>query len=150
MMSGVGVAILLVLGIGGFVMMGKKTEPTTTTTTATGAGGTVVDGPAIDTATADAIVLTLFSKAVNDTTVTAPTGYGNQVDDVGNDALDVTVGVASISVASPGTENPGAWTIDTSGAWCAGTVAIRPAAGGTVPRIPIRPALQCSFSSQGA
>jgi len=114
----------------------QTTPEDATTTTATGVDVTNPDSPAIVTATANAIVLTIGAGTINDASVTMPTGYSNQVDANGNDNSDVTVGMASKSVSSPGTENPAAWTGFTDpGAlccWAAGTVAIRPAGGAVV------------------
>jgi hypothetical protein len=102
-----------------------------TTTTATGIDSGVVDSPAITTVTANAIVLSTGSNANADTTVTAPSGYGNQVDIEGNDSSDCVVMMASIAVVSPAEEDPPAWqdlTTSSFQSWCAATVAIRPAA----------------------
>lgn len=99
-----------------------------TPTTATGTD-TQPDTPAIVTATAGAIVQSWFDKQVSDTTVTGPSGYSNQVDINANDQTnDSTVGCASILVASPASENPGAWSgVGTGGEWAGATCAIRPA-----------------------
>jgi len=103
-----------------------QTTPEDATTT-TGTSLDATQSPAIVTATANAIVLTIVGATLQDTTVTAPTGYSDQVDRDQLDTTNVTLGMASKLVASPGTETPGAWTTWTSGAACMATVAIMPA-----------------------
>ena len=106
----------------------QTTPEDATTTTGTSISGSNPQSPAIVTATANAIVLTIAGATLSDTSVTAPTGYSNQVDRDQLDTTNVTIGMASKLVASPGTETPAAWTTWTSGADCMATVAIRPAA----------------------
>ena len=110
------------------------TSEDATTTTAIGeADVSAPNSPEIVTVTANAIVLSIAEIAQTDTTVTAPSGYSNQVDINASESHDQTVGISSILVVSPGAENPAAWTnfATTAGrGWCAATVAIRPAAAG--------------------
>lgn len=103
-----------------------------TTTTATAVNSAIPNSPSIITVTANAIVLSAVGSSQFDATVTAPAGYANQVDITGPDTRALA-GIASKSIASPGTEDPAAWTDITDAAteaWCAATVAIRPAAAG--------------------
>jgi len=107
----------------------QTTPEDATTTTATGIDAAAPDSPSIVTATPAAIVLAIGGSSEADATVVAPTGYSNQIDR----ALGLTVGMASKSVASPGTEDPAVWTNFSGNAndsWCAATVAVRPAATG--------------------
>ncbi len=105
-----------------------------TTTTATAANSAVFDSPAITPVTAGAQVLSigLSTAAANagDTDITAPSGYGNQVDNNGNGSTaSVQAGIASKAWSGSGAENPAAWTnitTTTSDSWVAATVALRP------------------------
>lgn len=87
-----------------------------------------VDGPSIDTVTAGAVVISAVAVNNVDATVTAPSGYTDLVDRGQADDENITVAMASILKASAGTENPGAWGIDTGGGVVTVTLAIRPAA----------------------
>lgn len=94
------------------------------------------DSASITTVTANAIVLTIgFKNTTGATpgTVTAPSGYGNKVQDQNDGSREAQIGIAAKSVASPGAENPGAWSGFASYAFASvaqATVAVRPAAGG--------------------
>jgi hypothetical protein len=108
------------------------------TTTAIDATITIADGgsgspdsPSITTVTDGAGVISamgLFNTL--DTSVTAPSGYGDQVDIAGDDSADATAGLAWLTKVSAGAENPAAWTNVTSGLWGAATIALRPAGAG--------------------
>jgi hypothetical protein len=106
-----------------------STPEDVTTTTATGTN-TAVDSPSITTVTDGAWVLSGGSTTVADASVTAPTGYSNQVANNGNgSAQDITVMGASKTVSPAGAENPASWTgitAQASGSWCAASVAIQP------------------------
>lgn len=103
-----------------------------TTTTATARNSAIPNSPSITPVTAGAIVISagLGTGAAADTSVTAPTGYGNQVDvsvDPGNAA---TVGISSKAWGGSGAEDPAAWTnwtTSTADSWAAAALAIRPA-----------------------
>jgi len=97
-----------------------------TTTTATGSS-TNPDPPSITTTTTDAWVVAAMVTAVLDTSVTAPTGYGNQFDIAGDDTSDTTIGMATKTVATPGAEDPAAWTNVSTAGWRGITVALRQA-----------------------
>lgn len=106
-----------------------------TTTTATGINDAVPDSPSITTVTANAVVISIGCGSVvpGDTSVTAPSGYSNQVDIKSDDTRSTTLGMASKLVASPGAEDPAAWTTwsvsgSSADSMCAATVALRPAA----------------------
>lgn len=110
-----------------------STPEDVTPTTATGDGSvSAPDGPAITPVTSNTIVLTLVNQSNFDSTVTAPTGYGNQIDEATGGGDESTTGIASIAVGTPAEEDPGVWdmTISANEGWCAVTVAIRPATGG--------------------
>jgi RHS repeat-associated protein len=67
--------------------------------------------PAVTTQTANAFVLAMFGKNNDYTSITPPAGYtarGNHSNTAGSDAAG---GAASIVKASPGSEDPGAWTL---------------------------------------
>jgi hypothetical protein len=93
---------------------------------------TAVNTPSIDTVTANAVVLSIGASSAGTLfTPTAPSGYGNLITENLNDSkAGNTVAIASKSVASPGTEDPGAWgswSVGTSDCLAEATVAIRPA-----------------------
>lgn len=104
-----------------------------TSTTATGTNSAVPNSPSITPITAGAVIIAtgLGTGASADTSVTAPTGYGNKVDisvDPGNAA---TVGIVSKAWSGSGADDPAAWTgwtTTTSDGWAAVTLALRPAA----------------------
>lgn len=108
-----------------------------TTTTATDTNSSLSDSPSITTVTANAIILTVGAVGVTnltDATKTEPTGYSNPVVAAHSGSSGWSGGcwMASKLIASPGAENPGAWSGGTSNndsAWTAATIAIRPAAG---------------------
>lgn len=108
------------------------------TTTKAGGTGVAADSPSTTTVTNNAWVVSCVAVAVTDTSVTKPSGYSNQVDINADDTRDVTCGMASVTKATAGAEDPGAWSgfgADTQ-TWAAATVALRPAAavgGGFVP-----------------
>ncbi|MEK7511046.1 MAG: hypothetical protein AAB582_02335 [Patescibacteria group bacterium] len=93
------------------------------------------NSPSIAPTTAGAIVIAtgLGTGAADDAAVTAPAGYGNQVDisvDPGNSAI---VGISSKAWVS-GAEDPAAWTnwtTSTSDSYAAFTLALRPAGNTT-------------------
>lgn len=103
-----------------------------TETETSGINAATPNSPSITPVTSGAIVIStgLATGAANDTSVTAPTGYGNQVDisvDPGNAAI---VGIASKAWSGSGAEDPAAWTnftTSTSDSWAANTLALRPA-----------------------
>lgn len=107
-------------------------EDATATETAAGSGS-APNSPNIDTVTDNARVISFGTNAVNDTSVTAPSGYGNQVDAAQDETVDdITVGLADKTVSPAGSENPGAWTNwSTTSTWYAATMALRPSTGAT-------------------
>lgn len=98
------------------------------TTSATGSS-TTPDSPSITT-DVGGVVCSGFMGDVTDATVTAPTGYNNQVDITSNDGEDTVTGLAWIAVGASTTENPPSWTGMTSADWNAFSIAIRAAAVG--------------------
>lgn len=99
-------------------------EDATTTGTTTATSSTNPDSASITTVTNGAWVISAFRTAVGDTTVTAPSGYTNQVDHTLN---ALTAGAATKEVATAGAEDPASWTNVSSGSWYAATIAVRPA-----------------------
>jgi hypothetical protein len=106
-----------------------------TTTTATGIDTGTPDGASITTVTDGAWVLTCVGNPDSDTTITAPTGYSNQVDRNSAASEPCTTGMTTKEVTTAAAENPGAWTnmsTNAANSWCAATVAVRPAGGGGI------------------
>jgi hypothetical protein len=99
----------------------------TTPEDATATSALSENGAAIVTVTAGAVVISAVAVNNADATVTCPSGYSNQVDAAQSDTESIGVGMASILKAAAGSEDPGAWTIDTSGGVVSVTLAIRPA-----------------------
>jgi hypothetical protein len=106
-----------------------------TATTATGANSANADPPSITFATSGVWVVigTGCSSNTAATVLTFPAGYTtNALQTVGSDTWRAVVGMAyNSSPSSP--ENPGVVTADSSlvdDAWCAVTIALKPAAGG--------------------
>lgn len=74
-------------------------------------------------------IIALGGSSIGGVTITAPSGYSNLTtgDSVGNDCSAM---LATKLLATPAAENPaafGGWGTDTTQAWCATTMAIRPA-----------------------
>ncbi|HAT68613.1 MAG TPA: hypothetical protein DCS20_03260 [Candidatus Yonathbacteria bacterium] len=111
-------------------------------TTAQSNNSAIPNSPPITPITTGAVIISagLGTGAAADTSITAPTGYGNQVDisvDPGNAA---TVGIASKAWSGAGTEDPAAWTAwttTTSDSWAAVTLAIRPTPTNTPPTLTV-------------
>ena len=102
-----------------------------TPTTATGINSAVPNPPSITTVTANAWVLAFGGSSRFDTTVDAPTSYTNFETDTADSISDFLAMVASREITAPGAEDPGDFqnvSTSTSDAWCAATVAVRPAA----------------------
>lgn len=79
----------------------------------------------ITTTTDNALVIACAGSGVNDTSITAPTGYSNQVDINADDLIDSTVGMAGKIITSHGAEDPASWTNWSSGSWGCITIALR-------------------------
>ena len=105
------------------------TPEDTATTTATAIDGGTSDPPEIITVTANAVVLAIGGTTEADTVTNPVSGYTNLS---GTAFTNQGIWICSKSVASPGSENPGAYS-DIAGqgtdSWAAATVAIRPAGG---------------------
>jgi hypothetical protein len=97
-------------------------------TEATGASANP-DSPQVTPVTANALVLSVAHMDDDDTTVTtAPAGYSwTSQSNTGqaSSTAGATVALAA-KVWSSGAENPGQWTMGTSDAWAANTIAFRP------------------------
>lgn len=107
-----------------------------TTTTTAGSGGPLVNPPSITTVTNNAVVVAMGGAgAGSDATLTAPTGYTDELSFADNDgSLFVRLISAEKLVATAGAEDPGSFG-DSGGAqaaMAAATVAVRPAGGGTI------------------
>jgi hypothetical protein len=108
-----------------------------TPTTAGAVDGGTPDPPSINTATANAIVLAIGGSSEGDAVTNPPTNYENLIDLQDGGLRNVMM--ASRSIASPTTENPGTFAdvVGTSSdSWAAVTVAIRPAAAAPPPAVP--------------
>lgn len=115
-----------------FAIRGSDTttpEDATATTAFNGTGSTDPDPASIVTVTNGAWVIAFAGSRVNDASVTAPTGYSNLAQIVGNDETDDATSAGSTKeVATAGTEDPASYTTWDSGRWITVTVAVRPAA----------------------
>jgi hypothetical protein len=113
-----------------YILRGVDTgTPEDATRTVAADGSTNPNPPAITTVTNGAWVLTLVGSSVSDASVTAPSGYGNQVDVNADDTRNSTVAGATLEKATAGAEDPGTWTNWGNSRWQAVTVAVRPATG---------------------
>jgi len=107
-----------------------------TTTTATAPNNGTPDPPSIVTATANAWVLPFAASSEGDAVTNPPTNYTNLVD-IQDGPRNVMA--SSREIASPGTEDPGAYDDiagQTSDSWSAATVAVRPAPAVIMPPPP--------------
>jgi hypothetical protein len=124
------------LGAIGIALRGVHATPEDATMVQSNSAAAAPDNGSITTANDGALVIAVAAGGgagdTSDASVTAPTGYSNQVDanaDLSTWAL--TLAFATKSVAVAGAENPAAW-----GTWtapinaCMLTLAVRPAAGG--------------------
>lgn len=121
-------------GAVGFALRGVDdiTPEDATPVNATVAGSSAPNPGAITTVTPGAMVLVFGGNFANDAAVTPPTGYSNGIE-INSDgsSSNITVAAAMKEIASPGVENPAAWTGWNSSSFSAAiTVAVRPAASG--------------------
>ena len=85
----------------------------------------------ITTVTPSAWVLVFAGSVIDDPDVTAPAGYGNQVNGSSGGVVPrFTIGAATKNIALAGTETPAGWGNWANSTWSAFTVAVRPADGG--------------------
>jgi hypothetical protein len=105
----------------------ETTQPEDATPTTASGSSTNPNNPAITTVFNRAWVLTFASSEVNDTTITAPSGYTNQTNIAVSDTNPSTTAVATKEITPPGVEDPPSWTNWAAGDWAAITVAVRPA-----------------------
>jgi hypothetical protein len=99
--------------------------PEDATATTTTGSSTNPDPPSITTVTDNAAVIAGANSTANDTSITAPSGYGSQFDIVGDDTNDITIGLSWKAVAAAGAENPAAWTGWSTGGWRSFSIALR-------------------------
>jgi YD repeat-containing protein len=89
--------------------------------------------PAVTTQTVNAFVLALFGKNNDYTSVTPPPGYAARGSHSNTAGSDASGGAASVVKASPGSEDPGAWSLgggssnDDGITW---TASVKPAGSG--------------------
>src|SRR3989338_6834942 len=83
--------------------------------------------PSIVTQTAEAMVIAVAGGHLTDATTGTVSGYTNDLTAAPGDTDDITLAAATKIVASPATENPGAWSTWTSANYIAITVALKPA-----------------------
>ncbi len=118
----------------GYALRGvdTTTPEDATPTTATSTSSAAPNSPAITTVTDGAWVISFgCTDGVAETSVTAPSGYSNQVDIAASDINQITVAGATKTITSAGVENPAVWTTWTvnAGTDAAGwSVAVRPTA----------------------
>lgn len=92
---------------------GSSTNPDPTTITPTGAN--------------DSVVVVGCISQVNDTAITAPSGYSNQIDIAQSETTtSVTVGQATLQKSTEAAEDPASWTNWATGGWRCFTLALRP------------------------
>ena len=88
------------------------------------------DPPAVTTVTDDALVIAFAMMDDDDTTVSVwPTGYTNQIEKgTGNTGTtnECTIAMSSKIVSSAGSENPSAYTFNSSDAWATCSIALMP------------------------
>jgi hypothetical protein len=117
------------------VMVFRGVDTTTaldTTSTSDEGTNSTPNSPLITTNRDSAAVISCFIHASNETSITAPAGYINKIDATRTETNPVTVGAAWDSIPFAGGENPGGWNGLSSAAWVAATIALKPAAVGTV------------------
>jgi len=119
-------------GYAAYVLIGVDAAITDATTVRDTPGtGTNPNPSPITTATNNALVIVCSNSQVNDASITAPSGYTNQVNANATDTNPGTIGMASINKATAGTETPATWTTWASGNNRSYTAAIKFAAGST-------------------
>ena len=107
-----------------------------TTTTATGIDSGIPNAPSITPITEGAVVIACGTGSVADAAVTGPAGYANHVTAVSSSTYSSTTSIASKAWSGSGAEDPPAWTdwtTQTWFAWCAATLALRPAEAAAPP-----------------
>lgn len=111
----------------GFALRGvDTTTPEDATPTTNNNNGTDPNGPSITTVTPNAWVISFAASEVHDLSVTTPSGYSNSVNGSASDTNSASAAGATKEVATPGAEDPGAWTNWLTGFWCGITAAVRP------------------------
>jgi hypothetical protein len=105
--------------------------PIDATTVTTEGSGSSPNSASITTVTDGAAVISAVISDNQDTSVTAPTGYGDTANGNASDLLSTTVAAAWKAVSPAGAENPEPWTAWSNREWSGLTVALRPAASGT-------------------
>lgn len=96
-----------------------------TSTTAGPTSSTNPNPPSIETLTANSLVIVAAGNVVADGSPGVPSGYGDNTNISYADTNPFSVAVASKTIASPATEDPGAWSTWSSGVWYAITMAIK-------------------------
>lgn len=104
----------------------EVSQPEDATPTTASGSSTNPNNASITTTFNKAWVLAFASSAVNDATITAPSGYINQTNIAQTDTNPSTTGVATKEVTVAGAEDPASWTDWATGTWGAITVAVRP------------------------
>jgi hypothetical protein len=108
------------------------TTPIDTSSISTQNASGTPNSPSITTVTDNAAVITCGISAVDDAAVTAPSGYGDKVSGNASDTFSATTMSAWKLKTPAGAENPAAWADLSSAGWIASSVALRPAASGTI------------------
>lgn len=116
---------------GCYVIKGNTIDPAIfdQTATSTGQVTAVPNGPSIVTQTAGALVVTHYGAGANDTSRGTVSGYTLIPGASVNETNDFVSEAAYAVVASPGTEDPPAWSTWSSSLGGGITIAFKPAAG---------------------
>ncbi len=120
-----------------FCFRGVDTStPLDVATTTANATSTNPDPPAITPTNNNCAILVFAGSAVNDGSVTKPTGYTDfgtaqsSISDSDTNSSTIAGAYKILSGGGGASENPGSWTAWTSGAWVAATMALRPSTSG--------------------
>lgn len=109
-----------------YVLRNVSSDVLDAVATAASGSSTNPNSPSITTVTDKCMVLSLAISAVNDSTITAPSGYSNQVNINVSDTNSYTTGGATFIKTDAGVEDPPAWSNWASGNWRAVSIALRP------------------------
>lgn len=117
--------------VGAICIVLRNYAPAIVDATPTEASGTSTNPnpAAITTVSSNALIIVNALSTVNDSSVTAPSGYSNaiSVNRDGDGGNNLTMAMATSVLESPGTVDPPSWTNWSSGSWRTITLAMRPA-----------------------
>lgn len=87
---------------------------------------TTPDPPAVTVASSGAAVVTAIARRSTTTYNALPSGFSSWINSAGS---SMVLGVAALLGQSPGSVDPGTWTLNTSDDTAVATIAIKPASG---------------------